>query len=91
MCRPEVSRPLRCVLRARIHACAALRRLPDDTLPPRRRVQPGQSVAELIAPGVHFTGQPTRNGLVDGVSIQDWQSSLDSRLCARRQYRGQGI
>merc|ERR1711871_347950 len=53
--------------------------------PYQQRVQPGQSVAELIAPGVHFTGQPTRNGLKDSVSIQDWQSNLDSRLCARRQ------
>lgn len=59
--------------------------------PHQGRVQPTSSVAELIAPGEHFSGPPARNGLKDSVSIQDWQSNLDSRLCARRQYRGQGI
>jgi len=60
--------------------------------PSRPRVAQTESVAELIAPGVPVTRHTGVNeGVRENVSIQDWQCGLDSRLCARRQYRGQGL
>ena len=59
--------------------------------PARPRVAQTESVAELIAPGVPVDRHDSRAGMKEAVSIQDWQCGLDSRLCARRQYRGQGL
>merc|ERR1711907_23891 len=62
--------------------------------PSAQRGRPAYGVAELLAPSLGEVEPPTQNlsrGLQDQVTIQDWQSNCDSQLCARRQFRGQGL